>query len=267
MKRFITVCGVLLALAGLCYCYARWGEPGMLLVGRQTFSSQRITRDMRMVVFSDVHLGSGVDTGRLGRIVDKINAQQADAVLFLGDLFDNYGEYEDSYEADAAQLARIDAPIKLAVWGNHDVGGKAHKIYPETMKAAGFRLLVDEAVDLNCGVRMIGANNVTFYEPDIEGLPADDKYNVLLVHEPDFGVRVSGVQLQLSGHSHGGQVWFPLIGAPVLPGDAEIFSRGLYEKDDGGAVFVTRGIGMSILPYRFLAPPEIVVIDLKAEGV
>lgn len=265
MKRFLVFCGALLLLAGLTYCYARWGEPALLLVGYQTMRSERVTHDMRIVVFSDVHLGCGVDTERLGRIVDKINTQRADAVLFLGDLFDNYGAYTEDADADAKELARIDAPIKLAVWGNHDVGGRAHKVYPEVMLAAGFQLLADEAVDLTNGVRIIGANNVTFYEPDISGLIQADRYNLLMVHEPDFATDVTGVQLQLSGHSHGGQVWFPLVGAPVLPGDAKIYSRGLYEKEDGGAVFVTRGIGMSIMHYRFLAPPEIVVIDLEAE--
>ena len=69
--------------------------------------------------------------------------------------------------------------------------------------------------------------------------------------------------LQLSGHSHGGQVYLPLIGAPHVPMGAQTYLRGQYDKADGGVVYVNRGIGMSILPYRFGSVPELTIVEIQ----
>ena len=133
----------------------------------------------------------------------------------------------------------------------------------ETEKG-GFTLLENESVAVpELGICFAGAADVIFGQPDIEGLWAEGLYRVLLVHEPDYALEVTDVPLQLSGHSHGGQVYLPLIGAPHVPLGAQTYLRGRYDKADGGVVYVNRGIGMSILPYRFGSVPELTIVEIQ----
>ena len=200
--RRLIICILLLALVAVAgYCYARYIEPHRLAVETLQVSGAGLASPVRLVVFSDVHLGNGVDTDDLRQLVDQINALQADAVLFLGDLYDNYEQYEGNVEADAAALAAIDAPVKLAVWGNHDMGGGAYRIYPEVLEKGGFVLLENESFAADkLGICFAGAADVIFGQPDISALWADGLYRVLLVHEPDYALEVTDVPLQLSGH-------------------------------------------------------------------
>lgn len=264
LRRLLAFILALAVLAAAAYCYARYIEPGRLSIETLNIAGAGLDASVRLAVFSDVHLGNGVDTGDLRQLADIINALRADAVLFLGDLYDNYEEYEGNTEADAAALASIDAPIKLAVWGNHDMGGGAYLIYSEVLEKGGFTLLENESVAVpELGICFAGAADVIFGQPDIEGLWAEGLYRVLLVHEPDYALEVTDVPLQLSGHSHGGQVYLPLIGAPHVPLGAQTYLRGRYDKADGGVVYVNRGIGMSILPYRFGSVPELTIVEIQ----
>jgi predicted MPP superfamily phosphohydrolase len=91
---------------------------------------------------------------------------------------------------------------------------------------------------------------------------------ILMVHEPDYAVRIAeraadlGIVLQLSGHSHGGQVRLPFIGAPVLPRLGEIYPLGL-QKAGQMWVYTTRGVGVTFPPIRFNCPPEITALTLR----
>jgi len=100
--------------------------------------------------------------------------------------------------------------------------------------------------------------------PSASSVPADEPV-VLMAHEPDFATHVAKypVDLQLSGHSHGGQVRIPFIGAPVLPELGLKFPKGLYQV--GGLTLYTNvGIGTVRLPVRFHCPPEITLFTLKS---
>src|SRR5699024_4914351 len=91
-------------------------------------------------------------------------------------------------------------------------------------------------------------------------------YTILLAHEPDFAdtARDFPIDLQLSGHSHGGQVRFPLLGHLYTPAFAEKYIQGEYEfTEEDLTLFVNRGIGTTRLPYRFLCKPEIHEFTLK----
>lgn len=263
-RRLLLCAAVLLVLAGGIYCYARYIEPVRLSVETLRIDNAGLAKKVRIAVFSDVHLGNEKDTQDLRELVEEINAQNPDVVVFLGDFYDNYEQYTGDPEADAEALGGIAAPVRLAVWGNHDMGGGAHRVYPEVLEQAGFTLLENDSAALpELGLCFVGAADTIFGQPDVEGLRSDSLYNILLVHEPDFALEVSGVPLQLSGHSHGGQVFLPLIGAPHLPLGSQVYVRGLYEKEDGGKVYVNRGIGMSILPYRLGSVPELTLVEVQ----
>jgi len=172
------------------------------------------------------------------------------------------------YAGDEAEIARVlslPKADKYAVYGNHDLGGKAQHIYADIMAQAGYTVLVNQAVQLEGGVNLIGCDDLIFGTPDITGLPQEGALDLLLMHEPDFADRVTGVELQLSGHTHGGQVRLPFVDYLVLPTGGKNYIRGSFEKADGGLLYVNRGLGMSILPYRFASRPELTVIDLTGE--
>ena len=216
------------------------------------------------VAFGDTHIGMGNDLAELEDLVARINELQPDAVFFLGDLFENYAAYTGDVEGCLAALADIEAEYKYAVRGNHDVGGGAEFLFPDWMEKAGFILLENGSADLPGGIRLIGAANATYYTPNIEGLTGEG-FDLLLSHEPDIADALSGIELQLSGHSHGGQVYLPFVVDHILPNGANTYFRGYYEKEDGGAVYVNRGIGMSMLPVRLFSRPEITFLTVHGE--
>ncbi len=223
-----------------------------------------IEGSLRIVALGDTHIGMGKDQAEMGDLVGRINAIEPDAVFFLGDLFDNYAAYTGDVEANLAILAGIEAEYKYAVRGNHDVGGGAEFVYPELIAQAGFTLLENTDARLPCGLHIIGAADYIYHTPNLEGLTGEG-FDLLLAHEPDLADAVSGVELQLSGHSHGGQVYLPFLVQEFLPGGAQNYIRGRYEKADGGIVYVNRGIGMSMLPVRLFSRPEITILTIHGE--
>lgn len=237
-------------------------EPNWIEVTRLTASGD-IDGTFRAVAFGDTHIGMGKDTEDLRALVEKINRLAPDAVFFLGDLYDNYSTYTGDASADMAVLAGLDAPYKFAVRGNHDVGGGAEFVYAGLMEQAGFRLLENEAVTLPGGIRVVGSAEWIYHSPDVGALLTDG-FDLLLAHEPDLADAVTGAELQLSGHSHGGQIFLPFWLDRVLPAGARTYYRGVYEKTDGGIVYVNRGLGMSILPMRLFSRPEITLLTLQS---
>jgi predicted MPP superfamily phosphohydrolase len=95
---------------------------------------------------------------------------------------------------------------------------------------------------------------------------------IVLEHSPDFLYLIqttmlnqNDLKLVVNGHTHGGQVWFPIIGSPVVPSNyGQRYAFG-HIKENNVDVFVTTGIGTSILPFRFLVPPEIAILTVKAD--
>ena len=125
-------------------------------------------------------------------------------------------------------------------------------------------LLENTDAQLPCGLHIIGAADYIYHTPNLEGLTGEG-FDLLLAHEPDLADAVSGVELQLSGHSHGGQVYLPFLVQEFLPGGAQNYIRSRYEKADGGIVYVNRGIGMSMLPVRLFSRPEITILTIHGE--
>lgn len=257
----------LLLLAGGLYIYARWVEPQLLKTEHLTVSDPHVTAPLRAVVVADLHVGMNCGAQRVARVMDRVTELKPDAVFFLGDLFDNYSMYAEGDEALLAELLSLSAlpdAQKYAVWGNHDVGGGAENIYSEIMENAGWTLLKNETAILPGNINLIGADDLIWGRPDVQGLTRDDAFNLLLCHEPDYADRVTGVQLQLSGHTHGLQINLPFSAyrSAIAPPGGHHYLFGRYEKADGGLVYVTRGIGMSLMPYRFAAVPEITLVEV-----
>lgn len=260
------------------YYYARQIEPRMLKVSHHTIRHHFIPegfKKFKIVQFSDTHLGFHYSLSQFNRLITKINSLNPDVIFFTGDLMDKPNEY-DQQHLITSLLKRLQAPFgKFAIYGNHDHGGYGSEIYKTIMEQSGFTILQNEAnkIKLVDGseIFILGLDDAMLGKPDftkmIKGIP-DGSYKILLSHEPDLAneAHAQGIQLQLSGHSHGGQIKIPLFGPLVTPPLAEKYHEGFYtlESETNQLVlYVNRGIGTTRLPFRFLSPPEVSVFMLS----
>jgi len=231
---------------------------------------------MRIALLSDLHVGSphnGMD--KLDEVVRRTNAARPDLVLILGDLViqDVVGGRFVPPETIAPALGRLRAPLGVyAVLGNHDRWLDGRRVLA-ALSSAGIPVLEDRAVEISHGgppFWLVGVSDYWTAPHDVrsalsqvtDGAPA-----LLFTHNPDIFPRIPArVPLTLAGHTHGGQVHVPLIGRPVVPSVfGERYAIG-HVVEGGRHLFVTAGVGTSILPVRFLVPPEISIVRLQPDG-
>jgi uncharacterized protein len=265
-------------VAGVGVALAIWAlliEPRRLVVRRVRIRSRSwpVGRPpLRLALVSDLHAGGPhVDPERVARVAARVNREEPDAVLLLGDFVDHEVTlgHEPSPEPVARALAELRAPLgTIAVLGNHDwrFGGERVRA---ALEAVGVRVLENDAVAVGeprvwfAGVgdeRMRLADVTAALEDVPEGEPV-----VLLTHSPDpFPEVPERVALTVAGHLHGGQVGIPGLRRFVLPSrHGERYARG-HVEEGGRHLYVTQGVGESALPFRFAAPPEIVLVELRA---
>lgn len=256
--------------------YYSWRiEPEWLRVQKQTiyFSAQPLPPDgLRIAQLSDIHLLPFVRAAYIRKAVALANATKPGLVVLTGD----YADEESALPLLSALMADLHAPLGVyAVAGNHDLWPGADKVR-QALQAAGVNWLDNTGTMLEWrGVRfylagladgMSGSHDIG---AALQDLPAA-MFCIMLAHEPDIADEVAAagrVQLQLSGHSHGGQVRLPFIGAPVLPPLAKRYPEGLY-KIKQLQLYTSRGVGLIGPPFgppvRFNCRPEINLIELRA---
>jgi len=272
VKKILSVLSILMTILIMIYIYARFIEPELLTVRYETINTDYISKEeIKILQFSDTHISEYFDIDDLNNAIAKINEENPDIVVFTGDLIDQFNNYEnkDNIHEIWEALGSINAPIKYAVYGNHDYGGGAEKVYKEIMEKSGFKLLINEKEELlQYNINFIGMDDSIFgeYEPEvISGHMDKDMYNIVLSHEPDVADKLLeySIDLFLAGHSHGGQVNLPF--ANYLPSLGEKYVRGFYDFENfrQTKIYVNIGLGTSSIPMRFMAAPELTVITLK----
>ena len=264
-------------LIGVCiYIDARYIEPKLIWAKEETIITEKISvnTQLKVVLFNDVHLGPYYTLGDFKKVINKINEQQPDVIIFAGDLVEDNKTFLEE-EGATALLGELKAKYgKYAVYGNHDHGGNGTKRYARMMKNSGFTLLKDEnqAIVLESGeqVTIIGVDDIVLGKPQFAKAfekVNEQNFNLFISHAPDVVEYVKDypIDLQVSGHSHGGQVRLPFIGAPFTVPFGEKYVKGFYqpEEKEGMQLYVNSGIGTSKLPYRFLNLPEITVFMIK----
>ena len=258
-----------LLIIGVCVLFYSWKiEPNMLKTEYVEVESEKIQRDVTVAILSDVHLKADYPVEKLAEAVDRINAENPDAVIFLGDLFDNYSSYEGEEEEVTAALAGLAAPLKLCVYGNHDYGGRGANAYREIMENAGFEIFKNQSLETEWGIRFTGLDDYIFGQRE-EMQCTSDSYNFVFAHAPDSLEYVSGSDFFTAGHSHGGQVRIPFLKPSWLPFGAQKLGywRGMYQNDDGSKVYVTRGTGTSLYTLRLFNVPEITICKFSKKSV
>lgn len=268
---FIFLIVLLLGVLG----YAHYIEPNLLMVKSITIDTQKAIKPCKIVFFADTHFGGLYGEKHAEKIADKINGLNADIVIFGGDLFDNYAHDHGAMDLEylKAELGRIKANAgKFAVWGNHDYGGGAVRIYEEFLESCGFTLLNDESRLLTeYGIRVVGFDDylMGWTDPSLYTLESDS-FNVIASHEPIIAnfIQSGSDNLLLTGHTHGGQVSIPFLTSRLLPNGSGQFVKGLYSAGEIGTaaslqMYTTSGIGMTRYPFRFLNVPEIIEVNLE----
>ncbi|WP_070000247.1 metallophosphoesterase [Cellulosilyticum sp. I15G10I2] len=278
MIKMVVQTIIFLGLIGLCiFVYARYIEPELLIIHEEVIISETLSSDrkaLKIAQFSDTHLGEDYTLNNLKKTVVKINENTPDIIVFTGDLIDNNKEYEDA-EAIIRELTALKAKLaKVAVYGNHDHGGNGTRRYKQIMERSGFILLDNSSYIIDLGnnqkINIMGIDDLLLGSPDIKKATQNINkahYNVFISHAPDIAdeVKAYPIDLQLSGHSHGGQVTIPFIGSPLTPPYAKKYIKGMYEIEGNTRMrlYVNSGLGTSQLKYRFLNIPEITVFKLE----
>ena len=290
LKIFVAL--VVIGLLALAYAY--FIEPNRLVVNQQPLELAGWPSSLdgfKIVAIGDIHGGSNaVDEAKLRRIVELTNEQQPDLIVLLGDYVSQAGGGKRSerplrmpMHTIAENLAGLKAKYGvIAVAGNHDDWYNHDEVSNE-LRSLGYLVLDDEIKTIDVAgqqVRILGLRDqlhipawqtYSDHLKDVIARSGGSGPIILLEHSPDILPIVTGdllispdLKLILAAHTHGGQVWLPIVGSLIVPSSyGQKYSYGNI-KENGVDMFVTSGVGTSILPFRFMMPPEIAVITLRS---
>ncbi len=240
-------------------------------VSRHRLSLPRLQKPLRVAQLSDLHYGPYIHEGSVRAWVRQTQAENPDLIVVTGDVVDK--DLKRPLGPLVAALSGLGAP--LGVWaclGNHDNARfrfGALRDLAAALGEAGVTLLVDEGHLVRNDLYLAGVDDLEVGRPNLEaalrGAPGDAA-TLLLCHQPDFYPRMRvHVDLTLSGHTHGGQVRLPGVGALYTSsryGERYLEGWAPPPNPDFGKAYVSRGLGVSLLPLRFNCPAELAVFDI-----
>jgi len=253
---------IFLLLVALLGGYAALVEPYWLEVTHHTVRAPagvHLAAPLKIAHLSDLH------TAGLGRrekrLLAILAAEQPDLIVITGDSLANGGAYKES----RALLSKLHAPLGVYAvrgnWENWIPPGNEREHY----RLTGVRLLLNEGIAPRPDFWLAGMDDSASGHPDLAaaltGVPAN-ALRIGLFHSPIyFDLAARQLHLALAGHSHGGQVRIPLLPALWLPRGVGPYVDGWFERD-GSRMYVSRGVGTSILPLRFACRPEVALITV-----
>lgn len=224
--------------------------------------------DLKVIQVSDLHIRH--INKRLKRIAKIINSEQPDLILFTGDSFD----HKDNMPIFEQFIQLLDISTKkFAILGNWEIHSEAEIIeLSQIYQAYNSELLINESIQLTINDKRVAITGVDDFidgNADIEIATQNYKesdYHIILSHKPGYNDQIYEklkdkipYDFILSGHTHGGQI--NLFGwTPAVPKGSGKYLKGWYEKEKA---YVSKGIGVSDLPFRFLSNAEIAIFKLK----
>ena len=260
---FIKKRWILPILLSLLFIYARFIEPKLIFVHHYKIETGF---QAKIALISDIHLGIYNDASLLERTVAKINTLDIDALLIAGDF--TYEPQLDDLETLFSSLSEVNVPI-YAVLGNHDREVPGPKIRDElerVLSSLGVNVIDNRVAKLG-EVTIVGLGSRWARDDDVTLLDdySEPESLIVLTHNPDTALDFTEdhyPDLTLTGHTHGGQVRLPYLYKKVIPVEGTVlWDQGLYTYQ-GHKVFVSSGLGEIGLPFRFLIPPTIDVLEL-----
>lgn len=268
----------LLAIGGT--GYGMLVEPSLFKVENIRLKLNRLPKafsGLRVAQISDIHMGGWMDRQRFQEVADILTAQKPDLLLITGDFLIGHGYNKSSMQAVEDLVAVLSSLAKsmpsFAVLGNHDYWTNVDAVR-QMFSTAGIADLTNTVFTLKSNsarLHLCGVDDIWEGNPRLgliaEQIPDEDTA-ILLAHEPDFAdksARLGKFDLQLSGHTHGGQVVLPFFGPPILPHLGWKYPSGLYRVGNMYQ-YTNRGVGMAKLPIRLNCPPEITIFELESAG-
>ena len=281
-KKRIIVLAVVAAVLLTLIIWTAWGNTALEL-NTYTISSDRLPGAFdgyRIAHVSDLHNAEmGKDNEKL---LDMLRETEPDIIAITGDIIDSRNT-----DIDVA-LQFTKAAMEIApcyyVTGNHEARVSEYYELRDALIEQGVVVLDDERIELELSgktIALLGVNDPSFQTDYLFGdsetvmqgklqeiSDAENEFTILLSHRPElFGVyEDSNIDLVLSGHAHGGQFRLPFVGGLVAPNQGLFpkYDAGLYTEENTNMI-VSRGIGNSILPFRFNNRPEVILIDLYSK--
>jgi uncharacterized protein len=254
---------------------AFWWEPSSLKLARYDVTADALAlKGLKIAVISDLHGGAPfITTEKIDQVVAMTNAAHPDLVLLTGDyvIQNVVGGHRMPIATIVAQLKPLTAPLGVyAVLGNHDNWDDAGRI-TRAFEQGGIPVLENSAVQFKRGGAIItligvgdhysGGSNVA---QAMTGVPADAQA-LCFTHSPDvFPDLPKSCALTIAGHTHGGQVWLPVLGRIAVARQSlygQRYAIGVI-RENGKTLFVSPGIGTSALPVRFMVPPEVSLVSI-----
>ena len=264
INKFIFLIGIIFCFG---FIYSRFVEPN-ILVKKIYKINLRTKEKIKIAVFSDLHFGVFVKKGILKRIVKRINESNVDLVMIPGDFAYNISKKQlNNY---FKELKNINVPA-FAVTGNHDNGMTGNNVAKEltsVLKKYNIKVIDDKTEKItlkNQKISIIGIGDYWTKKANYKLLEKtfQDNLKLVMTHNPDsvYHFPNSKSDLVITGHTHGGQIKIPFLYKLFLPSEYK-YESGFYEAN-GMKVFVTSGIGSTGIPFRFLVPPELDIIEVN----
>lgn len=293
MKKWLKRIGIfVVSLALLVTCFLLYayfiGARGFVVV-EETLAVPHWSAKLngfRVIAIADLHTGSNyAPPERVRYVVEQANAQNADLIVLLGD-YVSEARWDSEFRKKPEGTDRTELRIPVdeiaetlkglkakygvyAIIGNHDWYHNEQNIHRKLEEIAGITVLNNEVFEIDVNgekVRLWGIEDL-YRNRRVPSDPFDalaEKSNVIaLTHNPDSLLSApSGFAIMFSGHTHGGQLNWPIFGAKAVFNDPR-FMDG-HAVVDGKHVYVTSGVGTSVIPFRFRVPPEIAVVTLNS---
>lgn len=222
--------------------------------------------ELRVAFVTDTHVGPTVPAADLDRAMRLVMAEEPDVLLLGGDYVSESPRYLPETASVIGNYAGVPPLGSLAVFGNHDYSNDAPRM-ERLLSGHGVRVLRNEAAGLpGSPLWIAGIDDAMLSVPDVSGTFAqipDHAPVVALWHEPDGADEVApyGALLQLSGHSHGGQVRLPVVGHVAAPTGGRRYVSGLYDAS-GMPIYTSHGVGAYRPPLRYRCAPEVTLVSL-----
>ena len=250
-------------------------EPNILIVKNQKLYIPNWDKNIngfKVAVVADIHLGTKfVDIQKLEKIANKVNKTQPDLVVLAGDLDAKSITYKGYTKKDVAKTLKIFHGKfgTVAIMGNHDYDPP--NVIPQIYKMAGIPLLEHEDLFIypqKTSVRIVGFKDLWHYKSipaNVIGTKYKNTPTVVLAHNPDsFADMPKFASLTLSGHTHGGETVFPIIGSFDVPSEYGQRYRKGYIVENNKHLYVSGGVATTSR-MRFLNPPEITILELYSQ--
>ena len=254
---------ILLLIGVLIFMYARFIGTRFLNIKEYAIYDTVLPETfdgLKIVHLTDIHYGTIVNAKNLTNIVNQINQLKPDIVVFTGDLYDESIALNDKIVNEIVTcLKNINSTLgKFAVAGNHDY---SNDLFAQIITDSGFTYLENSSQIIydenNTPLEIIGFDDAWKGNPNYN-IPLSDNYKIVLVHEPDEISKILplNVNLVLAGHSHGGQIRLPFIGALYTPNGSKNYKNDYYEFTNT-KMYISYGIGTSVLKIRLFNQPSI----------